>query len=135
MTSKAKHHGKNHFCWYCLQCFSISKLLECHVKNYLAINHNKSVLLSEENEYVSFQNIKRLRKLPLIIHGDFVLVLISSTDNIDFGPKAKNYQDHIVCTYGYRLICVNKPCSKLCKTYFGEDAIDKFLNDMIKESK
>ena len=63
-----------------------------------------------------------------------MLVLISSTDNIDFGPKAKNYQDHIVCTYGYRLICVNKLYSKLCKTYFGEDAIDKFLNDMIKES-
>ena len=60
MTNKAKHHGKKYFCQYCLQCFSISKVLECHVKNCLAINHTKSVLLPDEGELVNFQNLKRL---------------------------------------------------------------------------
>ena len=57
------------------------------------------------------------------------------TDNIDFGPNTKKYQDHIVCSYSYKLVCVDDQYSKLDKSYFGEDAIDKFLNDMIKESK
>ena len=26
---------------------------------------------------------------------------------INFGPKTKKYQDHIVCSYGYKLICVD----------------------------
>ena len=43
MTNKTRHHDKNHSCQYCLQCCSSSKVLECHVKNCLPINHNKSV--------------------------------------------------------------------------------------------
>ena len=39
---------------YCLQCFPRSRVLECHVKNYLTINHTKQVLLSEEGEHVNF---------------------------------------------------------------------------------
>ena len=38
---------------------------------------------------------------------------------------------HIVCSYCYKKICVDKVYSKPYKTYFGKDAIDKFLNDMI----
>ena len=73
----------------------------------LAINHTKSVLLPEEGEYVNFQNLKRLLKLPFIIYGDFECVLIGLTNNIDFGPNSKKYQSHIVCSYGYKLICVD----------------------------
>ena len=32
MTSKTKHHGKKYFCLCCLQYFTSSKVLECHVK-------------------------------------------------------------------------------------------------------
>ena len=65
------------------------------------INHTKSVLLPEENEFMNFQNFKRLTKAPLIMYGNFECALIHSTDSIDFGPKTKKYQDHIVCSYGY----------------------------------
>ena len=53
MNNKAKRHDKNYFCSYCLQCFTISKVLEYHVKDCLAINGAKSVLLPEEGEYGS----------------------------------------------------------------------------------
>lgn len=66
MTNKTKHHGKKkHSCCYCLQCFSSSKVLQCHVNNCLAINHEK-VLLSEEGEYTNIQNFQRLEKVPFI---------------------------------------------------------------------
>ena len=43
-------------------------------------------------------------------------------------------QDHIVCSYGYNLICVDERYSKPHKTEIGGDTIDQFLNDMIKET-
>ena len=78
-----------HFCLYCLQCFSSSKVLGV-IKNCLVINHRKSVFLPEENKFVNFQNFKRLIKAPFIIYGDFECVLILSTDNIDFVQTLKN---------------------------------------------
>ena len=33
-----------------------------HVKNYLALNHKKSVSLLQEYEYVNFQSFKTLAK-------------------------------------------------------------------------
>ena len=65
-------------------------MLECHVKNYLAINHRKSVLRPEENGYVNFQTFQRLIKAPFIISVRFECVLIHSTDCIDLVQTLKN---------------------------------------------
>ena len=86
---------------------SISRV-ECHVKNCLAINHRKSVLLPEEGEYVNFQKFKRLKNAPFIIYGDSEFVLILSTDNNNLGPNNKKYYYHFVCSYGYKLIFVEE---------------------------
>ena len=51
--------------------FSGSKVSECHVKTFLAINPKKSVLFPEENEYVNFRHFKRLIKAPIILYDDF----------------------------------------------------------------
>ena len=107
MTNKTKYHVKKHFCRCYLQCFSSSKVLKCHIKNVLVINHTKLVLLSGKDQYIDFQNFKRLRKAPLITYGNFKPVLISLSDNIHFGPNTKNYHDHVACSYGYKLICVD----------------------------
>ena len=88
-------------------------MLECHVKNYLAINHTKSVLLPEKNEYFNFQNFKRLTKAPFISYCGFECALIPPTDNIDFLPNKKKYQYHIVWSDGYKLIYVDGGCNKL----------------------
>ena len=77
-------------------------------KNCLATNHTKGVLLPKEGTYISLQNLKKLTNAPFIIYGDFVCVLIPSNDVINFGPNTKKYQDHIVCSYGYKSICVDE---------------------------
>ena len=133
LTNKTKYHGKKHFYRYCLQSFSSLKVLEFHAKNCVVINHTKSVLLPEEDACIIFQNCKRLTRAPFIIYGNFECVLITSIDNIDVGPNTKKYQYHIIWSYGYKLICVDEWYNKLYKTYFGEDSIGKFLNDMIKK--
>ena len=74
------------------------------------MSHTKWLLLPEEGAYINFQNLKRLEKAAFIIYGDFECVLVPSTDNVDI---CKKYQDHAVCSYGYRLVCLdewyNKP--------------------------
>ena len=74
MTNKAKRLDKSKFRRYCLQCFSCSEVLKCHVKHCLAINHTKSVSFLEENEYLNFENVKILIKKPFIMYGDFECV-------------------------------------------------------------
>ena len=73
--------------------------------------------------YCRNQNFKRLTKAPFRIFDEFECVLISST-NIDFGSNTKKYEDHIVCSYDYKLICVYERYSKPYKTYFGENAME-----------
>ena len=47
------------------------RVLECHVKNCLAIYYTESVLIPEENECINLQSVRRLTKAPFIIHFNF----------------------------------------------------------------
>ena len=58
---------------------------------------------------------KDFAKAPLIINGESGCVVIPSTD-IYFGPNIKKYQDHITCSHGYKLICVDDRYSESHKT-------------------
>ena len=52
------------------------------------------------------------------------------TDNKNDGPNNKNHQDPIVCSYGYKLICVDEQYSRPYKTYSGENTTNRFINEM-----
>ena len=71
--------------------------------------------------------MKRLMKTPSTLYDEFECVLIPSTDNIDFCPKAIKYQDHIICTDGSKWIWLMIDIAN-----FGEDSIYTFLSNMIK---
>ena len=45
------------------------------------------------------------------------------------------YQKHVVCSYGYKLVCIDDKFSKTFETYLCEDAVYNFINSMVKESK
>ena len=71
---KQKHHDKKHLWWYCLQCSLAQALyLQRHVKHWL--KNTKSDLLNEEYEYVHFEYLKRLTKVPFITFGGFIWYL------------------------------------------------------------
>ena len=101
-----------------------------HTKISSKLSH-KSVLLLEVGGYIDVQNFKRLTKASFIIFGDPECVFILSTDNIELGPNTKEYQDHIVMTTNSYVLMSD--IVNHTKSY--KDAIDKSLNDMIKEIK
>ena len=45
------------------------------------------------------------------------------------------YQKHVVCSYGYKIVCVDDKVSNLTISYLGEDAVKIFMSSMIKEIK
>ena len=59
-------------------------------------------------------------------------------DNRKQNPEescTNKYQKHIAYSYGYNLVCVDDKFSNPFKTYLGKDAVYKFINNMIEESK
>ena len=46
-----------------------------------------------------------------------------------------NYQKHVACSYGYKLVCVDDKLSKPFKSYLRKEAVYNFITSMIEESK
>ena len=81
---------------------------------------------------ISFLSIQILKELSNPFHSAYHLLPFFITFSILNSEKS---HDHIICSSDYKLVCVDEQCNKLYKTYFGENAIDKFFYNMIKESK
>ena len=54
-------------------------------------------------------------------------------NNFDFGLNTKKDLDHIVCSYGYKIIYVDERYSKAYKTFSAEESIKKIFSDLIKK--
>ena len=72
-----------------------------------------------------------------MIYADFESILVPR-DNRKYNPDeayTDKYQKHVTCNYGYKLMCVDDKFSEPFKWYLVEDAVYKFNNNMVKESK
>ena len=59
MYDHASHHGRKHFCRYCLQTFSTKETLKRHKKDCLEINGKQKIRIPKIGEYVRFKNFQR----------------------------------------------------------------------------
>ena len=72
-----------------------------------------------------------------MIYADFKGILMpegNEKQNQDESYTNK-YQKHVVCSYGYNLLCTDDKFNKSFKSYLGEDAGYNFIKSMIEESK
>ena len=108
------HRGRKHFCRYCLESFRTAENLKCHIK-------------------IAF----RKRKSAFMIYGDFESILVPEDNGMQNLNESytNKYQEHVVCSYGYKLECVDDKFSKPFKSYLDEHAAYNFISSMIKESK
>ena len=88
MFYKTKNKNKKYFCKSCWQCFSSKNVLTEHKKVCLSINGAQSVRL--EKRTVEFN--KCFKQMPVQKLRRFLL---------------KKYQDHVPCSFAYRIICVD----------------------------
>ena len=105
MFNKTKNKNKKYFCKSCLQCFSSEKVRSQHKKYRLMINNEQNVKL--EKGFLEFKNFNRQIPVPFKIYADFECLLKGCDVGIDNNcfSYTKKYQDHIPCSFTYKLVC------------------------------
>ena len=108
MFNKTKNKNKKYFCKSCLQCFSSEKALKEHKEDFLMINGKQNVKL--EKGFVVFKNFNRQIPVPFKIYTDFECLLKGCHVGInnDCFSYTSKYQDHIPCSFAYKVVCVDK---------------------------
>ena len=132
MCNKAKCRTKKHFCKYCLQCFSSEEFLQKEKVNCLKINSKQSVKL-KSGSIKSGNHFKQLA-VPFKIYVGFECNVrgVKSNDKNDTS-YTKKYQGHIPCSFAYKVVCIDHRFSKPVVLYRGKNAVNKFIEVILKE--
>ena len=136
MHNQTKHDGRKHFCMYCLQCFSREDVLTEHTPNCIAINGEQAIKMPKEGENVTFKNYHKELPTPFVIYADFEAITekVDSCQPSDKKSYTEARQKHTDCGYGYKVVCCyDDEYSKPVQIYRGENAVYKFMENMLEE--
>ena len=128
---RTKNKNKKWFCKSCLQCSSSENILIKHKEICLSINGNQSV--QSEEGIIRFENYFKQIPVPFKIYADFECNLKKVKCNE--GSYTKKYQDHIPCSFAYKIVCIDNRFSKPTIIYRGENPAYKFIKGIVKEYK
>ena len=121
MFNKTKYKGKKYFCKNCLQCFSSGKILSGH---------------KEEKGFISFKNYTKQILVSFKIHANFECILNKVDDEIEYSSNSlytRKYQDHVFCSFDYKVVCLGNKHSKKIVLYRGKGSSYEFIKSMLKE--
>ena len=132
MCNNTKNENKKYFYKCCLQCFSSEKILIKHKENCLVINGKKSFKLKSDS--ISFKNYFKQLPAPFKIYADFECVLkeVKSNDKNN-DSYAEKYQDHIPCSFAFKVVCIDNEFSKKFVLYGGKNAVYRFIEAILEE--
>ena len=103
MFHKTKNKSKKWFCRSCIQYFSRESVLIKHKGNCLSINGKQSLKLEEG--IIKFENYFKQIPVSFKIYTDFECNL-RSVESYE-GSCTKKYQDHVPCSFAYKVVCVD----------------------------
>ena len=131
MFNKTKNKNKKIFCKCCLQCFSSEKVLIEHREDFLLINGKQSVKLGKD--FISFNNYFKQLPVPFKIYADFECILSDIIECDSNSSDKRKYQDHIPCSFAYKVVCIGSKFSKKVVLYRGNNAVCKFIKAILSE--
>ena len=137
MYDHTLHRGKKHFCRYCLKAFNTEEISKRHTKDCCKIYGKQRITMPKKSKNVKLKNNERKIKLPFTFYAFFQSILVphdNGKQNTEESYTSK-YQKHIVCTCGFKLVCVDDKFGELFKAYLCEDAGYNFINSIIKVNK
>ena len=102
-----------------------------HREDCLSINGQQSVKL--EKEIIEFENYFKQLQVPFKIYADFECNLRDV--EIYESCYTKKYQDHIPCSFAYKVVCIDDRFTKPTIIYRGENTAHKFIKSILKEYK
>ena len=127
-----KKKSKNkYFCKSCLWCFSGENVWTKHKKDCLSINGVQSVKLKKGT--IKFNNYIKQIPVPFKIYADFECNL--KAIKIYEGFYSKTYQNHVPCSFAYKVICIDDRFSKPIVVFRGKNAAYQFIKAILEEYK
>ena len=108
-------------------------MLNEHKEYCLLIKKGKNVKL--EKGFIEFKNFNRQISMPFKIYAYFECLLKNCDvgfDNECFSYTRK-YQDHVPCSFSYKVLCIVDKFSKGVVLYRGKYAVFKFIISILKE--
>ena len=129
MFHKTKNKSKKWSCKSCLQCFSSESMLIKHKEDCLSINGKQTVKL--EKGIIEFESYFKQIPVPFKIYVDFQFNL-RDVESYE-GSYTKKYQDHVPCSFAYKVVCVDDKFTKPIVVYRGENAAYEFTKAIPKE--
>ena len=126
---KQKNKDEKWFGKSCLQRFSSENALIKHKEICLSINGKKPVKL--EKGIIKFENHFKQIPVPFKIYADFECNLKKVKCNE--GSYTEKYQDHIPCSFAYKIVCIDDKFSKPTIIYRGENATYEFIKAILEE--
>ena len=133
MFNKTKRKNRKHFCRYCLYCFSRERVLMKHREICLEINGKQSVKL--ESGTIRFKNYFKQITVPFRIYADFEYLL----ERLQINDREKNtsytekYQDHIPCSFAYKVVCIDDKFNKQALLYRRKNVVNKYIEAILEE--
>ena len=126
--------GTKYFCKSCLQCFSNESVLNKHQEDCLLIN-GKQQNVKLEKGFITFKNYSKQIPVPFKIYADFECVfrnVDSDIINNDISYTRK-YQDHVPCSFAYKVVCIDNKYSKDVALCRGKYTVVKFIKSVLKK--
>ena len=107
----------------------MKRVLTEYKKDCLSINGKQSVKLEEGT--IEFENYFKQIPIPFKIYADFECNL-KSVENYE-GSYTKKYQDHVPCSFAYKIVCIDNRFSKQIVVLRGKNAAYEFIKAILKE--
>ena len=91
--------------------------------------------MTKKDEIVKFKNYARKIKSPFMIYADFesILILENNGNQDPDDSYRNNYQNHVGCSFGYKLVCVDDQFNKPYKSYLGEDTVHNIITNVVEK--
>ena len=108
-----------------------------HKENCLIINGKQSVKLKSRS--ISLKNYFKQLAVLFEIYADFQCLLNAiplkgvKSSHKNNGSYTEKYQDHIPCSYAYKVVCINNKFSKMVVLYRRKNVISRFIEAILKE--
>ena len=108
-------------------------MLNEHERDCLLINEGQNVKL--EKGFTEFKNYSKQIPVPFKIYAGFESILKSLDCGVgnDCFSYAQKYQDHISCSFPYKVMCIDDKLSKdvvLCR---GKNEVFRFIRSIFRE--
>ena len=123
MFHKTNNKNKKRFCKSCCSVLVVKMYWESIKKFVWSLMVQKGT--------IAFKNYFKQISIPFKIFADFECN-IKSVESYE-GSYSKKYQDHIPCSFGYKLFCVDDKFTKPIVVFKSENTAYEFVKAILKE--